>query len=129
MSESFEPGERSTLKIEEEMQNEPFILDAELLQEYPELTFLSGLSHKDAPEETFNVSQIYFNGKAIESFIKSIAERKETGNIAYLNKIIKDGLNKLEALNEPKYAKFIENEKQKMEKRKDLLLTVIGKLV
>lgn len=129
MSESFEPGERITLKVEKEMQNEPFILDAELLQEYPELIFLSGLPHKDAPEETSNVSQIYFNGKSIESFIKDIAERKQTGNIAYLNKIIEDGLNKLEALNEPKYAKFIANEKQKMEKRKDLLLTVMGKLV
>ena len=110
----------------EEEENKPFDLNKQLLEEYPEMEKLSGLPKKDAPKDTWNVSQIYVNGETIDSFIKSVINKKPTGDIEYLLKMVEDGLNELQAQNNPDYENFINKESVKLKDRKSRANQAIG---
>ena len=110
----------------DEMKNEPFVLRQQLLEEYPEMKKLSGLPKKEAPQDTWEVSQVYVNGRTIDSWIKDVQEGKTKGNIEYLLKVVGDGLKELSALNKPEYQNFITKESAKLEKRKEEAKKAIG---
>jgi hypothetical protein len=106
-----------------------FILDRELLIEYPEISGMSGLPEKDVPGETYNVSQIYVNGRTIDSYITDVKSGKSTGSIEYLLKMVEDGLTQLETLNKTEYRKFIDGEKRKFDQRKEVAKKAIGQKI
>ena len=110
----------------ENRENEPFVLDSQLLADYPEMQKISGLPTKDAPKDIWQVSQVYVNGRTIDSYISNVKAGESTGNIEYHLQMVEDGLNQLDSLNKIEYEKFINEERKKLEQRKKEAQEVIG---
>jgi hypothetical protein len=117
---------KSVSRSLEERQNEPFDLDEQLLADYPEMQKLSGVPIKDVQQDVLNASQIYVNGRTLDSYIQSVINKKPSGDIEYHLRMVEDGLNKLKAQNNPDYQDFITKESAKLEVRKDRAERAIG---
>ena len=99
-------------------QNEPFDLSPELLSAYPEMKGISELPKSEAPQDTWEVSQVFVNGNTIDHYIEDVEAGRTTGNIEYHLQMVEDGLRKLAETNKPEYQKFIQEESKKLEERK-----------
>jgi len=110
----------------DEEQNEPFDLSPELLSAYPEMKGISGLPKKEAPHDTWEVSQVFTNGNTIDSYIVDVENGRSTGNIEYHLQMVEDGLRKLAETNKLEYQKFVQEESKKLEERKAKAAQAIG---